>query len=700
MPKHLTRVSLDYLHSNSTSHTHPTSAFAEFCDNAYDAQAKTLSIEIESNSSTLNDKEILIISDDGYGMNHEDLKNCLNLGFSKTKKSARHAIGRYGNGFKSSFRRLGSKVLILSKKKESERTVVGFYSEELLRNLNLSTASDHQLQENSNNNNNNLAFYTAENLYDSDSMDLQKIVLNSFCFDVKFFQKRFTEWLEKVQQKSGTMIFIWDLDNCLNFEESQYDIQFSDKSVAKELKIDKYFTSYKKNTEIPEPKWNSRDSLRCYLKYLYFVPNMIIFLRNQRIPCQLPHKILSNKAIYEYKPKIGNGFNNNTSIRMILGIDQYNYFEDYGIMYFSKNRLVKSSVKIGCHKKLGNNLKVIGLVDVYSILEMNHSKTDFIENTGYQKLQISLAQKFDHYIQNTKIEMQVAIATDNDQPNNKSVTIYEFFQDFSKISDENKDEQTKFLNQIKEIPWTKSSSAGSKTIDKFFNAASELQNSREKKMMRNFAKRSVSPYKITEKLNLISQSPNKPKVNNIPLDLSQCPSQLVDNNNKNEEFYLSNYSMPAYKHQQTQLQAITQNVPTSPKRVDSKNSENLTTWEQCIKCAKWRNLNKKIADTSFATQNLANVHENFNCSDIGMICEMAQDRSVSDLNNLVFKHGIQSVKIKNLSSSKVSKNNKSGKVESSSSGVSSSEPNSRIGSTNEKHQSDIRNSSGQLFLGV
>ena len=67
-------------------------------------------------------------------MDYEGLKNCLNLGFSNTRTSDRRAIGRYGNGFKSSFRRLGSNVIVLSKKPDKGSVSVGLYHEGLLRN--------------------------------------------------------------------------------------------------------------------------------------------------------------------------------------------------------------------------------------------------------------------------------------------------------------------------------------------------------------------------------------------------------------------------------------------------------------------------------------------------------------------------------------------------------------------------------------
>ena len=53
---------------------------------------------------------------------------------------------------------------------------------------------------------------------------------------------------------------------------------------------------------------------------------MVIYLRNKRIVNNLPHKELSNKSIYEYKPRF---VASNVEVRMILGFDSGDYFDDY-----------------------------------------------------------------------------------------------------------------------------------------------------------------------------------------------------------------------------------------------------------------------------------------------------------------------------------------------------------------------------------
>ena len=296
MPRHATKVSVNYLNSNATSHVTPASAIAELADNSYDAKATNLAIDVD----TVNERKVLIISDDGYGMSYEGLKGCLNLGYSNTSSSNRRAIGRYGNGFKSSFRRLGKNVLLLSKQSGSDTVAIGLYSEQLLQD----SADDE------------LAFFTAQNLLTEDDSDpdLKTIIENSFINDKSYFTSRYQSWtannsMKKVR-KSCTMIFIWDLDPTLDFSDSD-DIRLHEKSFFNFLRPKHEMKKY---------------SIRCYLKYIYRVPKMVIYLRNKRIVNNLPHKELSNKSIYEYKPRF---VASNVEVRMILGFDSGDYFDDY-----------------------------------------------------------------------------------------------------------------------------------------------------------------------------------------------------------------------------------------------------------------------------------------------------------------------------------------------------------------------------------
>ena len=309
MPKHKTIVSANFLKSNSTSHTTPNSAIAEFADNAHDAKATSFAIDVD----TINRTKVLIISDDGYGMDYEGLKNCLNLGFSNTRTSDRRAIGRYGNGFKSSFRRLGSNVIVLSKKPDKGSVSVGLYHEGLLRN---SEDSD-------------LSYYTAFDLFEDEKdessknsehlRDLDVIIKSSFTKDVNYFKKTWQTWTEnekRKSKKSATMIFIWDLDENLDFSD-EFDIKLRDKRNF----------MFRNKASSDSSSTSRKYSLRCYLKYIYRVPKMIMFLRNKKINNYLPLEVLSNKNIYDYKPRLPKM--GPVELKMFVGMDLDENFEDY-----------------------------------------------------------------------------------------------------------------------------------------------------------------------------------------------------------------------------------------------------------------------------------------------------------------------------------------------------------------------------------
>ncbi|KVI06309.1 protein MICRORCHIDIA 6-like isoform X1 [Cynara cardunculus var. scolymus] len=103
-----------FLHSNATSHKWAFGAIAELIDNAVDEiQKEATYVIIDKAINPRNGSTALLIQDDGGGMDPEAMRRCLSFGFSD-KKSA-FAIGKYGNGFKTSTMRLGADVIVFSR---------------------------------------------------------------------------------------------------------------------------------------------------------------------------------------------------------------------------------------------------------------------------------------------------------------------------------------------------------------------------------------------------------------------------------------------------------------------------------------------------------------------------------------------------------------------------------------------------------
>ncbi|XP_059597885.1 protein MICRORCHIDIA 7-like [Vitis vinifera] len=104
-----------FLHSNATSHKWALGAFAELLDNSLDEicnGATYVNVDILQNKRDGN--KMLLIEDNGGGMDPEKMRQCMSLGYSEKSKIA-NTIGQYGNGFKTSTMRLGADVIVFSR---------------------------------------------------------------------------------------------------------------------------------------------------------------------------------------------------------------------------------------------------------------------------------------------------------------------------------------------------------------------------------------------------------------------------------------------------------------------------------------------------------------------------------------------------------------------------------------------------------
>jgi hypothetical protein len=88
------------------------SAIADIIDNSLDEGVNSKNIFIKTSNSKI------IISDDGCGMNEEELTNALTLG--KSNKDYSVALGKYGLGLNTATSSLGKRVIVITKKKNGE----------------------------------------------------------------------------------------------------------------------------------------------------------------------------------------------------------------------------------------------------------------------------------------------------------------------------------------------------------------------------------------------------------------------------------------------------------------------------------------------------------------------------------------------------------------------------------------------------
>ncbi|WZZ91426.1 hypothetical protein YC2023_120005 [Brassica napus] len=110
------RVHPQFLHANATSHKWALGALAELLDNSLDEVCNGATY-VHVNSAT-NEKDgkssILIVEDNGGGMDPGRFRECLSLGYSR-KRNMANKVGQYGNGFKTSTMRLGADAIVFSR---------------------------------------------------------------------------------------------------------------------------------------------------------------------------------------------------------------------------------------------------------------------------------------------------------------------------------------------------------------------------------------------------------------------------------------------------------------------------------------------------------------------------------------------------------------------------------------------------------
>ncbi|CAH8389946.1 unnamed protein product [Eruca vesicaria subsp. sativa] len=110
------RVHPQFLHANATSHKWALGALAELLDNSLDEVCNGATY-VHVNSAT-NQKDgkssILIVEDNGGGMDPGRFRECLSLGYSR-KRNMPNKVGQYGNGFKTSTMRLGADAIVFSR---------------------------------------------------------------------------------------------------------------------------------------------------------------------------------------------------------------------------------------------------------------------------------------------------------------------------------------------------------------------------------------------------------------------------------------------------------------------------------------------------------------------------------------------------------------------------------------------------------
>ncbi|KAH1235557.1 Protein MICRORCHIDIA 4 [Glycine max] len=107
------RVHPKFLHSNATSHKWALGAFAELLDNSLDEVCNGATyVNVDMLINKKDGTRMLLVEDNGGGMDPEKMRQCMSLGYSMKSKMANTIDG---NGFKTSTMRLGADVIVFSR---------------------------------------------------------------------------------------------------------------------------------------------------------------------------------------------------------------------------------------------------------------------------------------------------------------------------------------------------------------------------------------------------------------------------------------------------------------------------------------------------------------------------------------------------------------------------------------------------------
>ncbi|KAB0352771.1 hypothetical protein FD754_017628 [Muntiacus muntjak] len=334
------------LQSNSSSHKRPLSAIAELLDNA----------EVKN-------KTCLTFTDDGCGMTPLKLHRMLSFGFiDRVIKKSQCPIGVFGNGFKSGSMRLGKDALVFTKNRGT--LTVGLLSQTYLECVQAQAVIVPIVPFNQKN---------KKMIITEDSLPSLEAILNYSIFNS---ENDLLSQFDAIPGKKGTRVLIWNIrrnkdgKSELDFDTDQYDILVTD------------FGTDEKETggvssELPETEY----SLRAFCGILYMKPRVKIFLRQKKVTTQMIAKSLANVGYDIYKPTF-----TNKQVKITFGFSCKNN-NQFGVMMYHNNRLIKSFEKVGCQVKPTHG----GGVGVIGVIECNFLKP------GYWLTVNALAQKLNAY---------------------------------------------------------------------------------------------------------------------------------------------------------------------------------------------------------------------------------------------------------------------------------------------------------------
>ncbi|XP_047338867.1 protein MICRORCHIDIA 6 isoform X2 [Impatiens glandulifera] len=378
-----------FLHSNATSHKWAFGAIAELLDNSIDQITNGATFAIVDKIKNPRDgSAALLIQDDGGGMDPDAIRCCLSFGFSDKKSSA---IGKYGNGFKTSSMRLGADVVVFSRHLKDRKLTqsIGLLSYTFLTQ----TGHDRIVVP--------MVDYEFNRSTGSLEM-LQRLNKENFALNLSMLMQwsPYSTEVELLKQFDdigyGTKIVIYNLwfnDDSrleLNFDSNPEDICLHTEAKTAQ-KINARMTATEQHIAT-----QFQYSLRVYLSILYIrIPeNFKIILRGRAVEF---HNIASDLKFPEYiryKPQKG-GMAEGEVLTSIGFLKEAPHVNIHGFSIYHKNRLILPFWRVlTTLSSVGRG--VVGVLEA-NFIEPTHNKQDFERTPLFQKLEQRLKEMAREY---------------------------------------------------------------------------------------------------------------------------------------------------------------------------------------------------------------------------------------------------------------------------------------------------------------
>ncbi|KAM0979261.1 hypothetical protein ACFX13_015427 [Malus domestica] len=382
------RVHPKFLHSNATSHKWALGAFAELLDNALDEVCSGATyVNVDMLENKKDRSRMLLIEDNGGGMDPDKMRHCMSLGYSAKSKVA-NTIGQYGNGFKTSTMRLGADVIVFSRSSgkdgKSATQSIGLLSYTFLTSTGKEDIVVPMLDYERGQGTWNKMLRSSSSDWDK---NLETIVEWAPFFDEEDLHHQFY-----MMKNHGTRIIIynlWEDDEGqleLDFEADPHDIQIrgvnrDEKSIqmAKDYPNSRFFLTY-------------QHSLRSYVSILYLrLPhNFRIILRGKDVE---HHNIVNDMMLSQqvtYRPQPGlDGVPKELNMVAVVTIgfvkDAKHHIDVQGFNVYHKNRLIKPFWRLW-NAAGSDGRGVIGLLEA-NFVEPAHDKQGFERTTVLQRLE-------------------------------------------------------------------------------------------------------------------------------------------------------------------------------------------------------------------------------------------------------------------------------------------------------------------------